>query len=140
MINVKLLHPSATLPSRKHSGDSGADLTYPGPGTMYLDSLETRVVSTGIAIELPPGTEAQVRPRSSISKRGLLVHLGTVDNGYRGEIGVIISNISNHSAVIRPGDRIAQLVVAPVLCPKFREVEELDETERGEGGFGSTGT
>jgi dUTP pyrophosphatase len=140
LINIKLLHPNATIPTRKHSGDSGADLAYPGPGTMYLDSLETRVIPTGIAIELPPGTEAQVRPRSSISKRGLLVHLGTVDNGYRGEIGVIISNISNHSAVIRPGDRIAQLVVAPVLYPKFREVDELDETERGDGGFGSTGT
>ena len=99
----------------------------------------TVTIPTGIAIELQPGTEAQVRPRSSISKRGLLVHLGTVDNGYRGEIGVIVSNISNYSAVIRPGDRIAQLVVAPVLYPKFREAEELSETERGEGGFGSTG-
>ena len=139
MINVKLLHPNAILPSRKHSGDSGADLTYPGPESIMIRPGYTVTIPTGIAMELEHGTEGQIRPRSSISRRGLLVHLGTIDSEYRGEVKVIITNLEEIHQHINPGDRIAQLVVAPVLYPKFREMEELDETERGEGGFGSTG-
>jgi len=139
MINVKLLHPDATLPSRKHSGDSGADLTYPGPERIRIRPGETLTIPTGISIALEHGTEGQIRPRSSISRRGLLVHLGTIDSEYRGEVGVIITNLEDIHQHINPGDRIAQLVVAPVLYPKFREVEKLGETERGDGGFGSTG-
>ena len=139
MINIKLLHPNATLPTRKHPGDSGADLTYPGPERIKIRPGWTVTIPTGIALELEHGTEGQIRPRSSISKRGLFIHLGTIDAGYRGEIGVIAYNPDIYPIGIEPGERIAQLVVAPVLYPKFREVEELGETERGAGGFGSTG-
>lgn len=139
MINIKRLHPDATIPSRKHDGDSGADLTYPGPEEIMIHPGRTVMIPTGISIALEHGTEGQIRPRSSISRRGLLVHLGTIDSEYRGEVGVIITNLGEIHQHINPGDRIAQLVVAPVLYPKFREVEELSKTERGDGGFGSTG-
>ncbi len=100
---------------------------------------ETVVVWTDIGIELPPGTEAQVRPRSGGSKAGILVHLGTIDNDYRGNIGVTITNLSRDPMPLELGDRIAQLVVAPVLRADFSEAFYLTETARGGSGYGSTG-
>src|SRR5690606_24739935 len=97
-------------------------------------------IPTGIAIELPEGYEAQVRPRSGLAARhGIVGVLGTIDNGYRGEIGVILVSQSFYGEVIQDGDRIAQLVVCPVAYPEVEEVSELSETERGVAGFGSTG-
>lgn len=139
MINVKRIYPDAKLPTRKHPGDAGADLTYTGPHKITIQSEQTQIIPMGIAIQLEYGTEGQIRPRSSLSKQGLNVHLGTIDAGYRGEIGVIIHNPTRYPVDIMPGDRIAQLVVAPVLYPEFREVDCLDDSERGDGGFGSTG-
>jgi len=139
MINVKMLQPEGRVPYRKHETDSGADLYYAGPESRCIQAGSTAVVGTGIAIEPPQGMELQVRPRSSLSSKGILVHWGTVDNGYRGEVKVSITNTTDSDFYIHEGDRIAQLVIAPVVYPKFRVVEELGETERGVGGFGSTG-
>lgn len=97
-------------------------------------------VDTGIHLQLPDFFEAQVRPRSGLSlKQGLVAILGTIDADYRGSIGVIVHNISNEVLTIHNGDRIAQLVIAPVAQIRFDTVAQLDETERGAGGFGSTG-
>ena len=107
-----------------------------------LGPLERAMVPTGLYIALPDGTEAQVRPRSGLAaKHGISVlnSPGTIDADYRGEIKVILVNLSNEPFVINPGERIAQLVVAKYEKVEWDEVEGLDETERGEGGFGSTG-
>ena len=98
------------------------------------------MVPTGLYIALPEGYEAQVRPRSGLSlKNGIVAILGTIDADYRGEVGVILVNLSNQPYCINPGDRIAQMVVSKVSQVKWDEVRELEETERGSGGFGSTG-
>ena len=106
---------------------------------VHLEPGKQTRIFTGIAIELPAGHEAQVRPRSGMTKNGLVVPIGTIDNGYRGDIGVVVFNHSFQYHIIRHGDRIAQLVVCPVAYPDVVEVEELSETERGNDGFGSTG-
>lgn len=152
-LRIKRLHPDAILPVRKKANDSGLDLAaYLPGGPVTLSPGEQARIFTGIAIELPPshfmsdipgapeiGWEAQVRPRSGMTNQGLVVPIGTVDNGYRGDIGVVIFNHSFKYHVIRHGDRIAQLVVCPVAYPAVVEVEALSETERGADGFGSTG-
>jgi dUTP pyrophosphatase len=107
-----------------------------------LKPLERTIVGTGLFIELPVGTEAQVRPRSGLAaKKGITVlnAPGTVDADYRGEIGVILVNLSNEDFVINNGERIAQLVIAKHERAEWTEVELLSDTDRGEGGFGSTG-
>jgi dUTP pyrophosphatase len=109
---------------------------------IILGPLERTMVPTGLFIALPDGTEAQVRPRSGLAaKHGITVlnAPGTIDADYRGEVKVILVNLSNDSFVINPGERIAQMVVARYEKVEWDEVEVLDETERGEGGFGSTG-
>jgi len=93
-------------------------------------------------MELPPGTEAQLRPRSGLALRHgvtLLNSPGTIDQGYRGEVGVILANLGQEAFEVRPGMRIAQMVIAPVLCVETVEVEQISPTDRGAGGFGSTG-
>lgn len=131
----------AIIPQRAKPGDSGLDLyalleddrTHILPG-------ERKRIRTGIAIELPEGHEGQVRPRSGWAhSAGVMSAIGTIDNGYRGEICVTLFNHSFDTAIIRNGDRIAQLVVCPVAYPMLVEVLELSETERGADGFGSTG-
>jgi dUTP pyrophosphatase len=110
--------------------------------TITLNPLERAIVKTGLFIELPIGYEAQVRPRSGLAaKKGITVlnSPGTVDADYRGEIGVILVNLSNETFVIESGERIAQLVIAKHERAEWIEVQELSETSRGEGGFGSTG-
>ena len=107
-----------------------------------LKPLERTIVKTGLFIELPIGYEAQVRPRSGLAaKKGISVlnAPGTVDADYRGEIGVILVNLSNHDFIIENGERVAQLVIAKHERADWQEVNELSETERGAGGFGSTG-
>lgn len=130
------------LPKYKTEGSAGMDLTACIDENIILKPLERKLIKTGIAIALPNNYEAQVRPRSGLAlKNGISVlnTPGTIDADYRGEIGVILINLSNEDFVIERGMRIAQLVISPIVQAELVEVEELDETLRGQGGFGSTG-
>lgn len=174
-VKIKRLHPDAVIPQYKHDGDAGFDLV--AVDDVIIAPGETKLVPTGLALEIPQGYELQIRPRSGITLRTKLrVQLGTVDSNYRGEIGVIVDNFEqkqymtasdganwyldpvydkktidiNESEsvttkqhpvgtyIIRKGDRIAQGVIAPVTTATFVEADELGETSRGDGGFGST--
>jgi len=109
---------------------------------VILKPMERALIPTGIAIEIPPGYEAQIRPRSGLAIRHgitLLNTPGTIDADYRGEIKVIVINLGSEDFVIKRGDRIAQMVICPVVKVELQEVEELSSTERSDGGFGSTG-
>ena len=104
---------------------------------------ETVLVPTGFQMEIPPSFEAQVRPRSGLAVKhgiGVLNSPGTIDSDYRGEVKVILTNLGKHNFTVRRGDRIAQLVICPVICAEWEEVKAVDETPRGAGGFGHTGT
>lgn len=140
---IKKTHPNAIIPTRKKPRDSGIDLhaLIPDGHDVFIAPGERTRFMTGIAVELPDGHEGQVRPRSGLTSEGIVAcgGLGTVDNGYRGDVGVTLFNNSFHTFRVRNGDRIAQLVVCPVAYPELVEVEELSETERGTDGFGSTG-
>ena len=130
------------IPSYETQGSAGMDLRANIDASITLKPLERAIVKTGLFIALPIGAEAQVRPRSGLAaKKGITVlnSPGTVDADYRGEIGVILVNISNEDFVINDGERIAQLVIAKHERAEWEEVTILSETERGEGGFGSTG-
>jgi dUTP pyrophosphatase len=133
---------SLPLPAYHSAGAAGMDLLADIERTIALGPLERCAVPTGIAIEIPPGYEGQVRPRSGRALREGLTLLntpGTIDSDYRGEIQVIVVNLGREPVSIEPGDRIAQLVIAPVARVELVEVEELDDTHRGGGGFGHTG-
>lgn len=137
---IKRLSPTATLPSYSHPGDAGLDLY--ADVSVSIEPGETRLVGTGISIELPPNTEAQVRPRSGLAlKQGITVlnTPGTIDQGYRGEVGVILINHGRSRFDVVRGMKIAQMVVAPFLTVSVEEAGELSTTGRGHGGFGSTG-
>ncbi len=136
----KRVHADAVLPAYAHPGDAGLDLCACEAATLLPG--ERRLVRTGLVMELPSGTEAQLRPRSGLAlKHGitLLNTPGTIDEGYRGELGVILVNLGQEPVEVVPGMRIAQMVIAPVLRVAVEESETLGETCRGEGGFGSTG-
>jgi dUTP pyrophosphatase len=142
-MNVKFtkLTESAKTPQYKSSGAAGADLCADHDVRVWAGEMEK--VHTGISIELPPGYEAQVRPRSGLAATYNLTVLnspGTIDSDYRGEIVVLLMNHGPHTYDVKAGDRIAQIVIAPVVQVQFEEATELDETERGADGFGSTGT
>ncbi|MGE0665428.1 MAG: dUTP diphosphatase [Sphingomonadales bacterium] len=129
------------LPAYQTAQAAGADLTAAVDADVTLAPGERRLIPTGIAIGLPEGYEAQVRPRSGLAlKQGVTVlnTPGTIDADYRGEVGVILVNLGQEAFTVRRGDRIAQMIVAPVVQADFRE-EALTETARGAGGFGSTG-
>jgi len=131
------------LPSYATALSAGADLVAAVDGTLTLAPGERTIVPTGLAIQLPAGFEAQVRPRSGLAvKHGItaLNSPGTIDADYRGEVGVILINHGTEAFTIDRGMRIAQLVVAPVTTAAWHEVAELDDTARGAGGFGSTGS
>ena len=137
---VKRLSAAAVLPSYAHAGDTGLDLC--AAVTVSLEPGEIRLVGTGIAIELPPHTEAQVRPRSGLAlKHGITVlnTPGTIDQGYRGEVGVILINHGRARFDIQPGMKIAQMVIASCVTVSVEERADLSGTARGQGGFGSTG-
>ncbi len=137
---VKKLHPDAVMPDYAKLGDAGADLT--SIQDVTLEPGESTLVKTGISIQLPQDYEAQVRPRSGLAYKKQITVLngpGTVDEGYRGDVGVILINHGKEDFVIEVGNKIAQLVIKPVKQAEFIEVEELSDTSRGEGGFGSTG-
>jgi dUTP pyrophosphatase len=130
------------LPSYMSEHASGMDLRAAIAEGVEIRSLERVLVPTGIALAIPPGMEAQIRPRSGLAiKRGLTIlnTPGTIDSDYRGEIKVICVNLSNQTALIEPGERVAQMVFAHVSQIKLKEVKELTETLRGGGGFGHTG-
>ena len=126
--------------SKATVGASGFDLRARIPGgEIELVGVHTLKVPTGVFAAIPYGYEGQIRPRSSISAQGVLTHFGTIDSDYRGEIIVQLQNLSGIPMVIHDGDRIAQLVIQGTTNVKVKKVKELDETERGNGGFGSTG-
>lgn len=130
------------LPSYATKASSGVDLKAVVDTPVTLEPLERRIIHTGLKIALPEGYEAQIRPRSGLAARYGITVLnspGTIDADYRGEIGVILINLSNTSFTIQPGDRIAQLVVAKFEQIDWLPMDELSDTKRGEGGFGSTG-
>lgn len=127
-------------PSYAHPGDAGADLR--SAETVEIGAQNWALVKTGVSIALPEGYVALVHPRSGLAlKNGITVlnTPGTIDAGYRGEIGVILYNASNKPFTVSPGDRIAQLVIQKFESAKFTRVEYLNDTDRGQGGFGSTG-
>ena len=131
------------LPNYETEGSAGMDLRADIDEPITLGSLERSLVPTGIFIALPQGFEAQIRPRSGLAaKRGLtcLNTPGTIDADYRGEIKVILVNLSNETQTIEPSERIAQMVIAKHERVTWEEVNVLNETQRGAGGFGSTGT
>jgi dUTP pyrophosphatase len=142
-MQIKIINKSNhELPNYETIASAGMDLRANISEPITLKSLERTIVKTGLFIELPIGYEAQVRPRSGLAaKKGITVlnSPGTVDADYRGEIGVILVNLSNEDFVIENGERIAQLIIAKHERAEWLEVNELSETSRGEGGFGSTG-
>lgn len=142
-MTIKIINKSEhELPNYETIASAGMDLRANISEPITLKSLERTIVKTGLFIELPIGYEAQVRPRSGLAaKKGVTVlnSPGTVDADYRGEIGVILVNLSNEDFVIENGERIAQLIIAKHERAEWIEVQELSETSRGEGGFGSTG-
>lgn len=134
------MHPDATLPTRAHADDAGLDLY--ALEAHLLGHEEGRVVRTGIAVALPPGHVGLVADRSSLAKRGLKTSGGIIDSGYRGEIHIVLWNLSGSPVAIAPGERIAQLLVVPIATPAVQEVatpELLGASERGTKGFGSSG-
>lgn len=143
IVRFKKTRPEVTLPVYCSEGASGADVrAFLPEGPVVIKSGEWRLIPTGLCPEIPLGYEIQVRPRSGLAARNGITCLntpGTVDSDYRGEILVNLINHSKEDFVVENGSRIAQLVVAKVECPQFLLVDELSETERGEGGFGSTG-
>jgi dUTP pyrophosphatase len=143
-VKVRRLPHGAGLeaPRAASPGSAGLDLRAAVDSAETLAPGERRLLPTGFSIELPPGWEGQVRPRSGLAVRHGITMLnspGTVDADYRGEVKVVMINLGQEPFVVRRGDRIAQLVVAAVAVVEVEEVEELRETSRGEGGFGSTG-
>ena len=136
---VKRLHPNATLPTRAHEHDAGWDLH--ALEHDRVESGETRMIRTGIAIAVPVGQVGDVRSRSGLSTRNVTVanSPGTIDPGYTGEVKVLLSNLSHKPFHIKPGDRIAQLVFTYTNTQPLQEVDDLDPSERGTNGFGSTG-
>jgi dUTP pyrophosphatase len=140
VLKVKLLNENARLPFYAHAGDAGLDLFASAEVTIQPGG--SALVPTGISIQLPPGMEAQVRPRSGLALKHQITVLnspGTIDEGYRGEIGVILINHSQQAFKVEVGMKIAQMVVQPVVQVKVEATQELDIAARGEKGFGSTG-
>ncbi|MAU71081.1 MAG: dUTP diphosphatase [Pseudozobellia sp.] len=142
-MQIKIINKSShQLPHYETEASAGMDLRANISEPITLKPLERSIVKTGVFIELPVGYEAQVRPRSGLAaKKGITVlnAPGTIDADYRGEIGVILVNLSNESFTVENGERVAQLVIAKHERAEWNEVEELSETDRGAGGFGSTG-
>lgn len=139
-LRIKRIHPDATLPAYAHASDAGMDVC--SVDDLVIPPGGRALVHTGLVFDLPPRWEAQVRPRSGLAlKKGVTVlnTPGTIDAGYRGEVGVILANFGTEDFNVKTGDRIAQIVVAPVVQAEVAEVDAVAETDRGGGGFGSTG-
>lgn len=141
-VDIKLLHKNASRPVYQTEQSAGMDLTAQIDGPIKIEPHGRVIIPTGIAIALPAGYEAQIRGRSGMAaKFGIMPAngVGTIDADYRGEIGVILLNTSDQSFIVEPGMRIAQMVVTSYERVEWNEVGQLDETERGSGGYGSTG-
>lgn len=139
-LRVQILDPNATAPARAHDGDAGFDLC--ANEHVLLEAGTHALIRTGVAIALPKGTVGLVSPRSGLAARNGVTVLnapGIVDENYRGEVGVILINHGAEPFQVLPGMRIAQLVITPYLSPAVDVVDSLDDTDRGAGGFGSTG-
>ena len=142
-ILIKRLSKEVPLPKYETNGSSGMDLAANVNTNIDIDPGETAIIPTGLALSIPKGFEVQIRPRSGLAakqKISVLNTPGTIDADYRGEIKVILINLGQQSFKVEKGLRIAQMVVCPVMQAQLKEVDDLNETERGKGGFGSTGT
>ena len=142
-ILIKRLSKEVALPKYETSGSSGMDLSANINTDIIIDPGKTAIIPTGLALSIPRGFEIQIRPRSGLAakqKISVLNTPGTIDADYRGEIKVILINLGRDSFKVEKGIRIAQMVVSPVIQAQLKEVNDLDETVRGKGGFGSTGT
>tara|TARA_Y100000590_G_scaffold346698_1_gene397054 strand:+ start:999 stop:1436 length:438 start_codon:yes stop_codon:yes gene_type:complete len=139
---VKKLNPKVNLPSYKTSGSSGMDLMAFIEKPIKVLPNSSEIVPTGLSIAIPEDLEIQIRPRSGLAAKSKITILntpGTIDSDYRGELKIILFNHSNEEFIVKNGDRIGQIILMPVLKIEFEEVEELPNTIRGTGGFGSTG-
>ena len=139
-LRFKRIHPDAILPAYAHASDAGMDVR--SVADLLIPPGGRALVPTGLVAIIPPMYEIQVRPRSGLAlKHGVTVlnTPGTIDSGYRGEIGVILANCGDEDFPVAKGDKVAQLVFAPVVQPEIEETDTIDETDRGAGGFGSTG-
>ena len=142
-ILIKRLSKEISLPKYETAGSSGMDLAANIAGNISIDPGKTAIIPTGLALSVPEGFEVQIRPRSGLAakkKISVLNTPGTIDSDYRGEIKVILINQGQETFKVEKGLRIAQMVVCPVVQAQIKEVEDLSETERGKGGFGSTGS
>ncbi len=143
-VNIKCVASSgAVIPQYKTNGAAGADICALLSESVVIKKGERAMIPTGLFFAIPEGYEIQVRPRSGLAAKNGVTVLntpGTIDSDYRGEVKVILVNLGTEDFTVNNGDRIAQIVVAPVTIGVFEQVTELDETERGSGGFGSTGS
>ena len=142
-ILIKRLSKEVSLPKYETSGSSGMDLAANIDANINIDPGETAIIPTGLALSIPKGFEVQIRPRSGLAakqKISVLNTPGTIDADYRGEIKVILINLGQDSFKVEKGLRIAQMVVCPIVQAQLKEVDDLSETDRGKGGFGSTGS
>ncbi|MCB9565456.1 MAG: dUTP diphosphatase [Kofleriaceae bacterium] len=141
-VQFQRLRPDAVVPRYMTAGAAGLDLVAAVDAPVIFAPGDRRAVGTGLAVAIPAGFEGQVRPRSGLARKlGVTVvnAPGTIDSDYRGEIVVLLINLGREPVALEPGERVAQLVIAPVAQAEIVEVEALDVTERGDGGFGSTG-
>jgi len=139
---IKKLHPNVNIPEYKTSGSSGLDLEAFIENDLIIKPKETVLVPTGLSVAIEDHLEIQIRPRSGLAAKNKITVLntpGTIDSDYRGEIKIILINLGDNDFVIKNGDRIAQMVICPIIKAKFEIIDELPKTLRGEGGFGSTG-
>jgi len=141
-ILIKKLSKEVTLPKYETDGSSGLDLSACIDKNIEIKPGKSEIISTGLAVAIPKNFEIQIRPRSGLAAKNQISVLntpGTIDADYRGELKVILINLSDKNFIVENGLRIAQMVVCPVVRIKFKEVESLEDTKRGSGGFGSTG-
>tara|TARA_B110000977_G_scaffold199483_1_gene287008 strand:- start:3543 stop:3998 length:456 start_codon:yes stop_codon:yes gene_type:complete len=137
VLQVKLNYEDAIVPNRGTEGSAGYDLySYEGD---IISPGETKLFNTGISITVPPGTYGRIAPRSSMSKWGVLVNAGVIDRDYTGPVKIMLHNLSKEIFIIKKTDRIAQLILEKIVTPECVIVEQLENTDRGSGGFGSTG-
>lgn len=142
LVRFRRVRASAVAPKYMSAGAAGLDLASAASEAIEIAPGGRVAVPTGLAFEIPPGFEGQVRPRSGLARKfgiGLTNAPGTIDSDYRGEVMVLLVNLGAEPYVVAPGDRVAQLVIAPVVIAELEEAEELPDTVRGAGGFGHTG-
>ena len=139
---IKRLSKNIELPKYETSGSSGMDLSANIEKEIRIEPGEISIIPTGISVSIPKNFEIQIRPRSGLAAKNQISVLntpGTIDADYRGELKVILINLSNRNFIVEKGSRVAQMVLCPIVKAKFKEVDNLDDTDRGSGGFGSTG-